>query len=69
MSEKELALKTAYNQYIDCLVDYLNEVKATSAENNSLEYILDRHEGDYVTRSYYLARACDGAALLERKAI
>ena len=76
MSEKEAALKEAYNNYVDCLINYLDEIRDTTAENNARSYLLDSHADIHAspgpTKSTLLVRGNDVYArglLLKRKAI
>ncbi|ALB44599.1 hypothetical protein [Clostridium beijerinckii] len=74
MSDKEITLKQAYNNYIDSLVSYIGEIKQNSnnlegAFNNGLNYILDNslEVGLRNSREYVLSGSTD--RLLAKKVI
>lgn len=46
MSEKEQALKVAFNTYIDALVAYMEEIKPACiipSQNTAAQYLLDKN--------------------------
>lgn len=76
MSEKEQALKAAYNAYIDALVDFMGEIKPTNDpqnpnDNAAVKYLLDSRAFIRPVQEYNLScmkvLAFDTAALLSRK--
>ena len=72
----ENSLKEAYNNYIDAMVAYLEQVKAeldnthpitTFKENNASLYLLDHVDGTYKLYSDVLVRTADTESLLAKK--
>lgn len=72
----ENSLKEAYNNYIDAMVAYLEQVKAepdnthpitTFKENNAPLYLLDHVDGTYKLYSDALVRTADTESLLAKK--
>lgn len=72
----ENSLKEAYNNYIDAMVAYLEQVKAepdnthlitTFKENNAPLYLLDHVDGTYKIYSDTLARTANTESLLKKK--
>lgn len=66
MSDEEIALKQAYNSYIDALVAYIGDIKQNSnnlegAFHNTLNYILDNslEVGLRNSREYVLSGSTD----------
>lgn len=72
----ENSLKEAYNNYIDAMVAYLEQVKAepdnthpinTFRKNNAPLYLLDHVDGTYKLYSDILVRNADIESLLKKK--
>lgn len=69
LEDLESNLKEAYNNYIDAMVDYLNQVKSSSnlQINNADKYLLDNHISRGLRDSLEIVRAGDTNKLLEKK--
>lgn len=74
MDELEVLLKQAYNNYIDSLVNYLNQCKQEPGDknfkvNNATKYILDNNISMGFRDSLEIVRAADTSKLLAKKVI
>ena len=76
INELESTLKTKYNDYIDALINYLNQLKTDAAnsntsldfvENNATKYVLDNNISVGMRNSYEIVKAADTEKLAAKK--